>query len=387
MSTIKRQKNQLENLRRVVEQKNRQIDVLLQDKQKLLDERVQYIDEIIKVNNEGTEEKRIKYHSVMHYHKGDQDHLDIPESSQTPIMRRKLKGKKFGIATCNFDVMNKSSSSAAYSTVHATNKTKSKERLTEMINGRRKNLRLANSTKKLHDNLFSDSKMSTVYMRSTSPKSFFTENSLKKNRVRSSQSKRMFCDQDNTPNRQSDISMNILTGSNMMLQKNINSALFGRNQSKHLELPNQNIFEEIIDSSDDEDLVRKRLTEFERQLHELKKEKLDVEQEMNTKSKMVVEREHNLESKIIILKQKFLAMSNTRNGPKDYMVTSHVDRNKSVKIAPKEISETIGDEQSDILRPLTENSEEEYVKYKEASIKNARQSRDGRSDNLTPIDS
>ena len=73
MSTIKRQKNQLENLRRVVEQKNRQIDILLQDKQKLLDERVQYIDEIIKVNSEDVGGKRVKYHSVMHYHKGDQD--------------------------------------------------------------------------------------------------------------------------------------------------------------------------------------------------------------------------------------------------------------------------------------------------------------------------
>jgi chromosome segregation ATPase len=102
MNTINRQRSQLESLRKTQEKKSKQIDALLQDKQKLLDERENYIDELEKLHSVINKEGRQKFISVLeslNSHRSNMESQVVAEQIATPEIKIKSKGtQKRGVA-------------------------------------------------------------------------------------------------------------------------------------------------------------------------------------------------------------------------------------------------------------------------------------------------
>jgi hypothetical protein len=161
---------------------------------------------------------------------------------------------------------------------------------------------------------------------------------------RNSQSRPLICDPEGESAHPIDISLNILTGSNL-LRQNFNTSHLGRNASKQLEITNNGIFSEFFDYSEDEELLKCRINEFENQLNEIRRQKLDVENSIIDKRKNMEEQERSLEYKIAILRQKSVLLNNksTVKSIRNISIISNNERNLSVKIEPKLLKDTFID--------------------------------------------
>lgn len=341
-------KSQLENLRRITERKNKEISSLLKNKQELLEEKEAFIDEIVEIKNNFHSQTKHKFVSVL---ESSHSHIDngvshrMKKELMTPDVNTTTKSfkRKLKVPQVYVDPEMRSVGSESYSTLHRNSLKKlSEDKFRKVSIDTNAKQSLYRPVKKTPNKKHSSTvKYVNMQRRSLTPRSFFENSSGIKNKFRRTSSKPLISESENELLHPTDFSYNILSGSQSLLNKNSNFSIPGRNQSKMLEMPNNNIFEEIFEMDDNERLLKQRLNEFELQLHKSQSEKAKLEKDMYTLQKALSHKENALESKIAILGEKIKCLQRTEGSKPahNYSMTSG-GRNRTTKLEPKVLKET-----------------------------------------------
>lgn len=340
-AALQRQKKQIEGLKKVIDKKTKQIDEMLKEKRELLEEREQHVDEIFYLQRKSSEPFN-KFRSVLEPSPGYQsDYIRHQSEIITPDIPLKTPTKpKYGVSKMNIN-LNKDK---MYSGLYPSNMMTSHKNLhhaspNQALYSPNKGLRSIKSSQKLLEELSPPNKFHRVHRRSITPRSFFdTKMGNIYNPLRSSPSKHsMIHNMD---------SSNILSGNQSINNRDTFPSLAEQNFLRERNTQETHTSEDIFEIADDESLLKQRLSEFERQLLDSRKEKLKAEQHLYNTKKVLMDKEHAIESQIAAINERLSKRSqkSVLGGTlKDYSVVTNLTRNRSIKLEPKVLRDTFID--------------------------------------------
>lgn len=340
-AAIKRQKKQIEGLKKVVEKKTRQIDELLKEKRELLEEREQHVDEIFYLQRKSSE-PFTRFKSVLEPSPGYQsDYIRHESEIVTPDIPFKTPTKlKHGVSKMNINLNKDSLHPGLYpSSMKTANKNFPKAKLNQALYSPSKELRTIKSSQKLLEEFSPPQKFHRIHRRSITPRSFFdTKMGNIYNPLRSSPSKNsMIHNMD---------SSNLLSGNQSIYHRDTFPSLAGRNCSKGRSTFEAHTSEDPFEVADDESLLKLRLSEFERQLLDSRKEKLKAEQQLYNTKKVLMDKERAIETQIATITERLCKQKQKSflgGTLKDYSDANNLTRNRSIKLEPKVLRDTFID--------------------------------------------
>lgn len=347
---IMKQKGQIDILNRDIQRKNNDIDAFLKDKKKLLNEREHFIDQIFNRDLKKHKNRNHKLHSYIEDNHSNEDTLNIDSNCSiiTPNMTRLKSNRE--LKNSGSSKM-RSFSNESYKIMKTQYKTtKTQKRLSNAVTSQTMNT--CHSSKKLSKTLKSG--LNTQRKANMHDSNFSTSGQM--SNMKKSYSKLQIAD-------------NILPSSIDTIS-NMNTARYSFNEkamyssdkkTQNSLVSGYKIFEDLFEN-DNEKAITLNLNQLYEEYDEVKKEKKTVGSAPETYKDNLVEKEKLIASKIVALTEKLKIMHHSMlsKSLKNQNIYSNGNRNRSIKLEPKVILESMiervetpsvtdGSESSDIL--------------------------------------